>query len=272
MVDAFFRVSVIDGALNLSRHLQAYPGLSVADAARQLRTGPAVLAGYDYRRAIELIDLTGWDAIVADGERQEQLQETLKRMALRLKPFWVRIAYLGRSRVLQVLSEDQLQCLEFAGLLTSPPSTAVMTWWDELSFYSRRENERRKIEVGREGERRTMAYESRRLRKEGISRGPIWIALEDSCAGYDVLSFQHADDGKLDDLRIEVKAASFSPTRFFLSRLEWDTASKQPHLHIFHIWNLATANLLKLAVSDIALHMPIDSGAGEWREVRIELT
>ena len=271
MVDAFFRISVIDGALRLCRHRQQYPALSIEDAVRQLQNGPASLAGYDYRRAVELGDQVGWDVIAFGGERQAQLQKTLKCLAIRLKPLWARVSYLGRRRVLEVVSEDQRQCLEFAGLLVTPPSDTVVAWWDELGAYFRDEKEQRNIEIGREGERRTMAHETQRLKDEGIPKEPIWVALEDNRAGYDVHSFQHTSGGGIDDLRIEVKATSYSPTHFVLTRPEWDNASKQPNLHIFHIWNLETGKLLKLPVSDMAAHMPTDAGAGQWREVRVTL-
>ena len=271
MVDAFFRISVIDGALSLCRHRQKYRELSVEDAVRQLQNGPAYLAGYDYWRAVELGHQVGWDAFHIDGARQIQLQETLKHLAMRLKPFWSQVSHLGRKRVLQVLSGDQRQCLEFAGLLATPPSDGVVIWWDEISAFARAEEEQRNIEIGREGERRTMAHETQRLEDEGILKYPIWIALEDNRAGYDVLSFQQTRGGKVDDLRIEVKTASYSPTHFILTRPEWDTASQQPEFHLFHIWNLETKELLKLSVTDMVPHMPSDSGKGLWREVRVTL-
>ncbi len=271
MVDAFFRISVIDGALNLLRHQQEFPKISVQDAARQLQSGPAFLAGYDYRRAVALGCKAGWDAFVIDGGRQEQLRETLKRLIVRLKPFWARLAHLGRMRILQAVSEDQRQCLELAGLLGTPPSDTAVDWWDNLSAFSRAENERRKVEIGREGERRTIVHESQRLKDEGISREPIWIALEDNRAGFDVKSFQRSSGGKIEELRIEVKSASYSPIHFFLTRSEWNVASREPALHIFHIWNLETGELLKLFVSDIAAHIPTDSGAGQWREVLVTI-
>ena len=271
MVDAFFRISVIDGALSLCRHRQEYRELSVEDAVRQLQNGPAYLAGYDYRRAVELGHQVGWDAFHTHGARQIQLQETLKHLVMRLKPFWSQVSHLGRKRVLQVLSGDQRQCLEFAGLLATPPSDGVVIWWDEISAFFRAEEEQRNIEIGREGERRTMAHETQRLEDQGILTYPIWIALEDNRAGYDVLSFQQTRGGNVDDLRIEVKTASYSPTHFILTRPEWDTALQQPELHLFHIWNLETKELLKLSVTDMAPHIPSDSGKGIWREVRVTL-
>lgn len=140
-----------------------------------------------------------------------------------------------------------------------------------MGAYFRAENEQQNIKVGREGERRTLAHETQRLKDEGILKKPTWVALEDNHAGYDVHSFQHVGGGEIDDLCIEVKTASYSPTHFILTRLEWDTASKQPNTHIFHIWNLETGALLKLPVSDMGAHMPADIGAGQWREVRVTL-
>jgi len=271
MVDAYFKISVIDGALSLCRHQQEYPDISIEDTVRQLQNGPTYLAGYDYRRAIELCDLAGWDAIAVNGTRQAQLQETLKCLAMKLKPLWARVSHLGRERVLQVVSEDQRQCLEFAGLLAKPPPDMIVAWWDEVGAYFRGEEEQRKIEIGREGERRTMTYETRRLKDESISQEPTWVALEDIYAGYDVHSFQRTVDGAIGDLRIEVKAASYSPLHFVLTRHEWDTASKQPNHHLFHIWNLETGELIKLPVPDMAAHIPRDFGAGHWCEVRVTL-
>lgn len=87
MVDAFFRISVIDGALSLCHHRRDHQGLSVNDAVRHLQHGPAYLAGYDYKRAIELGGLVGWDSFALDGTRQIQLQQTIQQLATRLKPF-----------------------------------------------------------------------------------------------------------------------------------------------------------------------------------------
>jgi len=271
MVDAFFRISVIDGALGLCRHRKEYPGTPISDAVRQLQNGPAYLAGYDYRRAVELADQVGWDAFTFEGARYTQLRVTLKELALRLKPFWARVSHLGRNRVLQVVSGDQRQCLEFAGLLETPPSDEVVTWWDEIGAFFRAEEEQRNVEIGREGERRTMEYETKRLKSEGIPKQPLWIALDDNRAGYDVLSFQKLSTSQIEDLRIEVKASSYSPTHFILTRPEWDEASRQPDLHLFHIWNLETEELLRLSVEDMAPHMPLDNGNGLWREVRVTL-
>ena len=179
---------------------------------------------------------------------------------------------MGRKRVLQIISEDQRQCLDLAGLLVAPPSEAAISWWDELTAFFRAEEQQQKLEIGREGERRTMVHETQRLMKEGISRKPNWVAVEDNRAGYDVQSFQYNAGGTgIDDLRIEIKATSYSPIHFILTRAEWDIASRHPDQHLFHIWNLDTEELLTLSVSDMATHIPSDAGAGQWHEVRVTI-
>ena len=125
MYDAFFRISIIDGALNICRHRNEYPEIAIGDVVRQLQNGPAYLAGYDYNHAIRLGEMVGWDAFHYEGERHLQLQETLSFLAKRLKPFWASVSYLGYRRVLEVASEDLRQCLEFAGLINEPLTSVL---------------------------------------------------------------------------------------------------------------------------------------------------
>ena len=271
MADPFFKISVIDGALALCRHCQQNPDISLTDSIRQLRAGPAFLSEYDYDSAARLGDLAGWDSFCIDGGRQAQMRETLKRLAERLKPFWASVCPLGRSRVLQVASLDQAQCLDVAGLLGTPPSDVVVAWWDSLGAYFRAREDQRNIEIGREGERRTMEHETQRLENAGISRAPVWIALEDNRVGFDVRSFDMRPGSGIRDLNIEVKAASYSPMHFILSRHEWETAAKNPDIHLFHVWNLETGELLKLDVPEMMTHIPKDVGSGRWREVLVTI-
>ena len=272
MADAFFRISVIDGALNIHRYRQKYPHISLEDSVRQLQNGPAHLAGYDYRRAVDLGNRIGWEVFHFKGDRQSQLRETLMQLAMRLKPFWARFSHFGRQRVLELVSKDQRQLLELAGLLVVPPPEAVVNWWDKMGSFFRTEENQRNVEIGRAGERMTMDYETQRLKDEGILKKPVWIALEDNHAGYDVLSYKRRRDGGIDELRIETKTSSYSPTHFILTRPEWDKALRVPDFHIFHVWNLGTKELTIISVPEMALNIPKDNGFGSWREVKVLLS
>lgn len=270
-IDTYFRMSVIDGALAVCAHKRSYPECTTEIAVRQLRNGPAGYASLDYSRAVQLGSAAGWDAIVIDGDRRTQLRATLLQLALRLRPFWARTAHLGRRRVLSVVGEDQWQCLDAAGLLVEPADEDVAKWWDTLAAASRAAEERRKLEIGREGEKRTIEYESKRLSAEGIPHEPKWVALDDNSQGYDVLSFDRVGSDDLQNKCIEVKACVYSPTHFLLTRNEWDFAEKHKAESAFHIWNLETEELKELRVEDMAKHIPTDHGNGRWENVAVVL-
>ncbi|BDV36590.1 protein NO VEIN domain-containing protein [Methylocystis iwaonis] len=51
----------------------------------------------------------------------------------------------------------------------------------------------------------------------GINMPPVWMAVEDNTAGYDIQSFDMGAEGPVVRL-IEVKSTIASPLSFFLSR------------------------------------------------------
>ncbi len=102
MSELLFRISVIDGLINISSHLAEYPGSSITDTVRRLRAGPVISAAYYYEGALELGELLGWDHVAIEGNRQEQLRGILKQMAIRIQPFWARMSRFGIQRVLKM--------------------------------------------------------------------------------------------------------------------------------------------------------------------------
>ena len=59
---------------------------------------------------------------------------------------------------------------------------------------------------------------------------------------------------------------------FFISQNEWNFASAgcNQNRYFFYIWNLE--NKIQLAIvsyAEMARHIPVDSGLGEWDNVRI---
>lgn len=268
-IDAYFRMSVIDGALAIRTHKRSYPDCTTEIAVRQLQNGPAGYASLDYTRAVQLGSEAGWDAIVIDGDRRAQLRASLLQLALRLRPFWARTAHFGRRRVLSIVGDDQLQCLETAGVLAEPADEEAVKWWDTLAAASRAAEERRNLEIGREGERLTIAYERKRLAANGIPEEPKWVALDDNSLGYDVLSFNRGEGKALRNKYIEVKACAYSPLRFFLTRGEWEFAAAHRKEAAFHIWDLDTQKVRELQVNEIAEHIPHDHGSGKWKNISI---
>lgn len=270
--DSYFSISVIDGALAIRRHMQMYPEVDPFRAVRQLQDGPVARSSYDFSRALSFAEIVGWETFVPQPDRRDELRLCLKNAAVRSRPLWARAAPYGRDKVKRILTEDQAQCLAFAGLLEAPPSRGVQEWWDRLAQAFRERKTLDALENGREGERLTLEHEAARLRGIGIlDKSPQWVAIEDNSAGYDVLSYDREGDGRIHNVMIEVKAAAREPVSFFISRNEWDVASQSAAGFLFHVWNLHTKELEVLGVADIEPHVPLDRGVGQWTHVFMEL-
>jgi hypothetical protein len=97
------------------------------------------------------------------------------------------------------------------------------------------------------------------------------MALDDEGLGYDVLSYDHGDDGRLINRMIEVKACSGLGLEVYLTRGEWRLAAEVGEAYRFHVWHLPSEQLSEFSVADIAPHVPKDQGLGAWQHVRIPL-
>lgn len=181
-------------------------------------------------------------------------------------PIWARLAPAGRNHVIQAIGVNGVQCLRSAGLLGS--DVRATNWWDALAMLNRGERNARLLEQGREGERLSLAYERSRLQREGISRLPEWVAIDDNTVGYDILSYAWNEGSQVNRL-IEVKTTQEHLSRMFLSRNEWEVAEQYGEVFEFHLWNLSNKALTIYTVADIRGHIPIDNGAGKWESVEI---
>lgn len=271
MEDSFLKISIIDGAFSICNQHRLYPENSIDEIIKQLRRGPVSTATYDFERAKQLIELVGWETFIIESSRHEQLQQTLKNLVLIIKPFWARISYLGRTKVKQILTDDELQCLNFAGLLVDNPSDNVINWWETIGKFFRILDDDKKMEIGKEGERRSLELETERLLECGINNKPKWISIEDNTAGFDILSYRNPSPVDISEIKIEVKACTYSPVHFIITKNEWKTALEYKNNYIFHIWNLENNELIEIDVEEMKLHIPTNNGLGKWGNVKIAL-
>lgn len=181
-----------------------------------------------------------------------------------IRPPWIKNAIDGRLKVLSFSPTEIAQSLIEAELAQGYDTTIVQ-FWDRLAAIARGLRSAELGEIGREGERLTLDFERKRTGRE-----PQWRSVESNSDGYDVLSVASASDS--DHLPIEVKASRMGLRGMFhLTRNEWDATELMP-LHQFHLWDLSKHGDPTLAVvlrSQVALHVPADEGAGQWREVEI---
>lgn len=179
------------------------------------------------------------------------------------QPPWVQCATYGRSRVIAFVESGIAQILVEAGL-ASGFNDEVVAFWDTLAMRARGQRDHRLLEIGRCGERLTLAHEEART---GCK--PRWIAVNNNDDGYDVLSVVCVEDSRA--LTIEVKTSTQGVLgSMHLTRNEWETASERPS-HLFHLWDVkgTSPRLAKIPVEVMAKHVPADAGEGKWESVNI---
>ena len=198
---------------------------------------------------------------------EEFFTAAIDSIILERRPLWARLAPAGRNHVMQAIGVNGVQCLRAAGLLST--TERATAWWDALANVNRSEKDARLLEQGRKGERLSLAYETARLRHEGILRQPIWVAVDDNTIGYDILSYSLTDGHETSKL-IEVKTTYAQPPRMILSRNEWKTAEQFGESFEFHLWELTTQTLSILSVCSVRPHIPYDNGEGLWLNVEIK--
>lgn len=178
-------------------------------------------------------------------------------------PSWVQNAISGRAKVLGFAGSEIGQLFAEANLANGTDDDTVI-FWDTLAARARGLKDQRLNQIGRQGERLSLAYEKQRTRSDAR-----WISIECNDDGYDILSVIEKEDFR--KLTIEVKASTMGiQGAFHLTRNEWDRALETPH-HVFHLWDVSKtpARIGVISVPAMDAHMPSNQGAGHWESVRI---
>jgi hypothetical protein len=227
------------------------------------------------KAAMELRWLTTSDdgILLATTQGKRALSAANGREKLRLlmldyidahSPPWLQLATAGRRDVLLQAPPGVLQVLVEAGLAYGDDSETV-AFWDKLAAMAHGTRNALRTEIGRAGERLSIAYEKGRT-----GHIPKWIALESNADGYDVLSRLSAEDNER--LTIEVKASKQARLlgSFHLTRNEWSFAEESLN-HVFHLWYLDSRRprLAVLSVEQLAAHVPVDRGEGQWESAYV---
>ncbi len=204
----------------------------------------------------------GSKLLMLDGYEQK-LRQALLDYIDAIHPPWVQNAIAGRSRVLSFASSDIRQVFVEAGLAHGTEHDVVV-FWDMLAARARGQKNIHLTEIGREGERLTLAYEENRT-----GRRPRWVSIDSNGDGYDILSVLGPGDGT--QLSIEVKTTQFGLNGYFhLTMNEWDRALCFEN-HVFHLWDISgiPKQVAVLEKSDVEPHVPKNRGRGLWESVEI---
>jgi hypothetical protein len=181
------------------------------------------------------------------------------------RPPWLQNATYGRSRVIRFAGREVAQVFVEAGLAYSV-SDEVVAFWDSMSALARGQRNRRLSEIGRQGERLSIAHELART-----GRNPKWVAIDNNEDGYDVLSVVASEDTR--PLSIEVKASTMGLAgSLHLTRSEWERAQEAEN-HVFHIWAIKSdePTLAILSPIEVQNHIPLNVGMGAWESVEVPL-
>ena len=158
-----------------------------------------------------------------------------------------------------------------AGLLEkidfSKDGQAIFKWWDEVSEFVRKLDKNKKLELGREGEKKTMIYEASKLKKLNIDKNPSWDGFEDNLLGYDVKSW----DEKLNEIFIEVKASSHSSGIFYLTRNEWNFSLSVKDSFLIHLWvqDKKKPRIISFEELNSKNYKIEDTSNAEWSNIKI---
>lgn len=233
------------------RNVRVQDVLAVSDRAGWIRTDTAgCLVATQLGQ--ELID-------ARNATLRMRLQ--VERLIEIMKPDWAAMAVQGRQALLRYADSNVRQCIKEAGL-SQGYGQDVVEWWDRLAGKFRGAKDYLYTEIGRRGERLSYQREYSRTGAE-----PKWIALEESDAGYDLVSRVSLDDDR--SLLIEVKTTtqSWKTAVFFVSRHEWDILSGSERA-LIHLWCVkdVPAQHATVTIAELRDHVPQDCGNGEWKK------
>ena len=137
----------------------------------------------DYKEGKKLIDLLGqdifFDFLKNDYENKKIiLRKILKEFMIREKPGFLYHISKGRKIFLDYINDNIHQIFKESGLLMeaddSEEFNIVYKWWDELISIVRKINDEKKVEQGRDGERKSFEYEVSKLKKMRSNKKPYW--------------------------------------------------------------------------------------------------
>lgn len=230
-------------------------------------------SAYDLEAAKELYPLVAADA---PHETVMFYRECILAVLLLKMPAFAKLMTLGRGRFIKRLKGDDYRDIRSvfreAKLLEDPPSGGDISWWDTIQGRVRLNFDQERLIRARYAESLSLEAEQAKLATLGITKAPVWMAIEDNTAGYDVLSYRPAPISD-SNLLIEVKSTIASPLRFIVTRNEWENADQVGEAYIFHVWDMdKNPPILHIrTVEQIRAHIPADNAKGKWKTAEIPI-
>jgi hypothetical protein len=249
------------------------PGTATDDLVRLIRRVETTADSLDLEAAILLHEQVSRDA---PHGSVGFYRECISTVILLDVPDWVKLVTLGRGTFIKRLRDDEFRDVRSlfrqAKLLEDQPELDDVQWWDALQTHVRLQKDLEFNKRARDAELLSLEREKAELAKAGIEKAPIWMAIDDNTAGYDILSYWPSDYGLRNKL-IEVKSTIANPPSFTLSRNEWEQAKKFGNAFVFQIWVFSgeKPRFYERTVAEVGPHIPVDFGKGRWKNAIIPL-
>lgn len=273
MIENYFTIGIIDAGQNLDNELEIEKDRTVTEIIKvKEETGTL---NQDYKNAEKLILEYGENLFKGVGEFNNPLKNIVFNMIKVLNPPWQSLLRHGTNLFYSYIAElpeggNIIQVFTYAKL--EDFSDESIKWWKLISNYTNIEDTNVKEKLGLEGEILTIKYEKNYLKTLGINRIPEHISIQDPSAGFDVLSWRRDVNQNMVELKIESKMSAVLPSRFYLTRNEFEVSQKNKDTYKVYIWNKKDTHLDTPTILDsewLSDNTPKDNGFGEWKEVLI---
>ncbi|MEJ0009499.1 MAG: DUF3883 domain-containing protein [Alphaproteobacteria bacterium] len=271
--DRLFTISAFEGLRIMRGVIATVPEVTVAECPAALLAHSPQADAYDLEAAVELHALVAPDA---PHDNVLFYRECILAVLLLKMPAFAKLMTLGRGRFIKRIKGDDYRDIRSvfreAKLLEDTPSGGDISWWDTVQGRVRLNFDQERLVRARYAESLSLGYEQNELLKLGIAHAPVWMAIEDNTAGYDVLSYRSTAVGER-NLLIEVKSTIASPLRFIITRNEWNNADQVGNAYLFHVWDMdKDPPILHIrTVEQIRPHIPADKEKGKWKTAEIPI-
>ncbi len=235
----------------------------------------SVNSNLDYTEGKKIVNILGKELILEYSNSQENkkliMRKILKNFFLKNTPGYIYHITKGRDIFKEYINDNIIQLFNEAELFNvldaSEESKTIMQWWDEIIQFVRQRSNDSKLLLGREGEKKSFDYESKKLIKLKSNKKPHWASLDNNLLGYDIQSW----DEKMNQIFIEAKASSKADGIFYLSRNEWNTSLEKKNSYFIHIWiqNQQEPKILSYENLSSKKYNIKDSDNAEWTDIRI---
>ena len=200
-------------------------------------------------------------------------QAILMGMIMSLNPPWLRLLKKGRSDFFAEIKEYEhgtqiMQIFNESKLINNDLN--AMYWWAYMESYFKNDNWNKR-KIGIDGEYMSYNFEVNVLNTLKINKKPELTSVDNTNAGYDLISYRKDGSGNIFKIFIESKFNSQNQEAFYISRNEANKAVELNQNYYIYLWtdkNQDEPHVIN--TDDLEKNLPIDQGGSTWKEAFVK--